>query len=111
MRLRTTSLSLAGALLVALPGRAADPAETCPVMGRAAPANRTTVAGGMTNGDWWPNQVNLVILHQNPPAGNPLGGDFEYAAEFATLDLAAVKQKDSPVKGTTATVFGLMSDS
>ena len=93
MRLRTTSLSIAGALLVALPGPAADPAETCPVMGRAAPATRTTAAGGMTNGDWWPNQINLEILHQNAPAGNPLGGDFDYATEFKKLDLAAV-QKD-----------------
>jgi catalase-peroxidase len=62
------------------------------VIGHAAAATRTTSAGGMTNGDWWPDQVNLAILHQNPPAGNPLGGDFDYAAEFAKLDLAAVKQ-------------------
>ncbi|NCX97453.1 MAG: catalase-peroxidase, partial [Planctomycetia bacterium] len=78
-------------MLVALPGRAADPAETCPVMGRAASATRTTAAGGTTNGDWWPDQVNLDILHQNPPAGSPLGGDFDYATEFNKLDLAAVK--------------------
>ena len=91
MRLPLTSLSLAGAMLVALPGRAADPAETCPVMGRAASATRTTAAGGTTNGDWWPDQVNLDILHQNPPAGSPLGGDFDYATEFNKLDLAAVK--------------------
>jgi len=100
-----------GTAVLALPRPAADPAAEYPVIGRAAPATRTTSAGGMTNGDWWPDQVNLDILHQNPPAGNPLGGDFEYAAEFATLDLAAVKQKDSPVNGTTATVFGPMSDS
>jgi catalase-peroxidase len=79
-------------MLFALPCRGADPAAECPVIGHPAAATRTTSAGGMTNGDWWPNQVNLDILHQNPPAGNPLGGDFDYAAEFATLDLAAVKQ-------------------
>jgi catalase-peroxidase len=83
---------LAGAMLFALPCRGADPAAECPVIGHPAAATRTTSAGGMTNGDWWPDQVNLDILHQNPPAGNPLGGDFDYAAEFATLDLAAVKQ-------------------
>ena len=46
----------------------------------------------VTNRDWWPNQLNLKILHQNPPAGNPLGEDFDYAAEFAKLDLDAVKK-------------------
>ena len=94
MSLRPTACTLImlGAAGLALPCPAADPAAECPVIGHAAPATRTTSAGGMTNGDWWPNQVNLAILHQNPPAGNPLGGDFDYAAEFATLDLAAVKQ-------------------
>ncbi|MFM1871745.1 MAG: Catalase-peroxidase, partial [Planctomycetota bacterium] len=46
----------------------------------------------MTNADWWPNQLELSILNQNAPAGNPLGADFDYAAEFAKLDLAALKQ-------------------
>jgi catalase-peroxidase len=92
MRRQTIACMLAGAMLFALPCRGADPAAECPVIGHPAAATRTTSAGGMTNGDWWPNQVNLDILHQNPPAGNPLGGDFDYAAEFATLDLAAVKQ-------------------
>jgi catalase-peroxidase len=92
MRRLTIACMLAGAMLFALPCRGADPAAECPVIGHPAAATRTTSAGGMTNGDWWPDQVNLDILHQNPPAGNPLGGDFDYAAEFATLDLAAVKQ-------------------
>ena len=87
-----TALALVGATLLALPCRGAEPAGSCPVIGHAAPATRTTAAGGMTNGDWWPNQVNLHILHQNPPAGNPLGTDFDYAAEFAKLDLGAVKR-------------------
>ncbi len=45
----------------------------------------------MANQHWWPNQLNLKILHQNPPQMNPLGESFDYAAEFATLDLDAVK--------------------
>jgi catalase-peroxidase len=44
------------------------------------------------NRDWWPNQLDLSVLHQNPPAGDPMGADFDYAAEFKTLDLAAVKR-------------------
>ena len=45
-----------------------------------------------SNRDWWPNQLNLDILHQNSPKGNPMGGDFNYAEEFKSLDLAAVKK-------------------
>jgi len=46
----------------------------------------------VTNRDWWPNQLNLKILHQNPPALNPLGEAFDYAEAFKGLDLAAVKR-------------------
>ena len=94
MSLRSTACTLImlGVAGLALPCPAADPAATCPVIGHAAPATRTTAAGGMTNGDWWPDQLNLAILHQNSPAGNPLGTGFDYAAEFKQLDLAAVKQ-------------------
>jgi catalase-peroxidase len=92
MSLRSTTCMLLGAALLALPCRGADPVAECPVIGHAPPATRTTSAGGMTNGDWWPDQLNLTILHQNPPAGNPLGGTFDYAAEFKQLDLAAVKE-------------------
>lgn len=42
--------------------------------------------------DWWPNQLNLSILHQNSAKSNPLGKDFNYAEEFESLDLAAVKK-------------------
>jgi catalase-peroxidase len=53
----------------------------------------TTVAGrGMTNRDWWPNQLNLDILHQHSSKSNPMGEDFNYAKEFKSLDLAAVKK-------------------
>jgi catalase-peroxidase len=44
-----------------------------------------------TNRDWWPNQLELGVLHQNPPAGDPMGADFDYAAEFNSLDLDALK--------------------
>ncbi|NUR06040.1 MAG: catalase/peroxidase HPI [Nocardioidaceae bacterium] len=46
---------------------------------------------GGTNRDWWPNQLNLSILRKHNDVANPMGGDFDYAAEFQTLDLAAVK--------------------
>jgi catalase-peroxidase len=49
-------------------------------------------SGGRSNRDWWPNQLNVNVLHQNPAAGNPMGADFNYADEFKTLDLGAVKQ-------------------
>jgi len=64
----------------------------CPVMGAQAPSSRHTVAGAMSNRDWWPNQLNLQILHQNSAEGNPLGADFDYAEEFKKLDLEALKK-------------------
>ncbi|MEM6622045.1 MAG: catalase/peroxidase HPI [Pseudomonadota bacterium] len=48
--------------------------------------------GGRGNRDWWPNQLNLKILHQNPAAGNPMNPDFNYAEAFKKLDLKALKQ-------------------
>ena len=45
-----------------------------------------------SNQDWWPNQVNLEVLHQHSPDANPMGADFNYAEEFKTLDLEALKQ-------------------
>ena len=56
---------------------------------------------GTSNRDWWPNQLNLKILHQNSPVGNPMGGKFNYAKEFSKLDLKALK-KD---------LYALMTDS
>jgi len=47
---------------------------------------------GRTNRDWWPNQLSLDILHQKGISGNPMGDDFDYAKEFKSLDLAAVKR-------------------
>jgi catalase-peroxidase len=46
----------------------------------------------MSNRDWWPNQLNLQILHQNSAKSNPMGGDFNYAEEFKKLDLEALKK-------------------
>ena len=42
--------------------------------------------------EWWPDQLDLTVLHRNPPAADPMGPDFDYAAEFATLDLEAVRR-------------------
>ncbi len=56
----------------------------CPVAGNAR--------SGMSNREWWPNQLNLRILHQYAPATNPMDASFKYAEEFKKLDLRAVKQ-------------------
>lgn len=64
----------------------------CPVMGESAGPNRTTLAGSMSNDQWWPNQLNIDILHQNSTKSNPMGPDFNYAEEFSKLDIAAVKK-------------------
>ncbi len=69
-----------------------DDISKCPVMGAAASPARHTAAGAMTNSDWWPNQLNLKILHQNSPKGNPMGDGFNYAEEFKKLDLVALKK-------------------
>ena len=110
---RPMLLALAVAAACAAPHQPqhAHPADgsagTCPVTGmtsKATPtdaAMRHTAAGAMSTDDWWPNQLNLRILHQNPPAGNPLGADFDYAAEFAKLDLDALK-KDLATMLTTS---------
>jgi len=53
-------------------------------------ARKHTVAGTLTNADWWPNQLNLKILHQHSQLSNPMGEAFNYAEEFKSLDLDAV---------------------
>ncbi|MEX0783598.1 MAG: catalase-peroxidase, partial [Dehalococcoidia bacterium] len=45
-----------------------------------------------TNKDWWPNQLDLKVLHEHSPLSNPMGEHFNYAEEFKTLDLDALKQ-------------------
>ena len=54
-----------------------------------------------TNRDWWPNQLDLSVLHRNPPQADPMGTEFDYAAEFETLDLAALKQDIEAVMTTS----------
>ena len=54
-----------------------------------------------TNRDWWPNQLDLSVLHRNPPQADPMGAEFDYAAEFETLDLAALKQDIEAVMTTS----------
>ena len=59
----------------------------CPFPGSA---RKPAVAGATANADWWPNQLNLKILHQNSPRSDPMGEGFNYANEFNSLDLDAV---------------------
>ncbi len=70
----------------------------CPVTNGV---RRPTTLGGMSIRDWWPNQLNLKILHQNAPMITPLGEDFNYAEAFKTLDLNALKED----------IYALMTDS
>ena len=70
----------------------------CPVTGRTG---KPISGGGTSNRDWWPNQLNLKILHQNSRLSNPMDEAFNYAEEFEKLDLEAVK-KD---------LYALMTDS
>ena len=58
----------------------------CPVV------HGSTNIGMRSNSDWWPNQLNLRLLHQNSPLSNPLGGKFDYAKEFKKLDFQALKK-------------------
>ncbi len=53
---------------------------------------RHTAIGSRSNRDWWPNQINLKLLHQHASVSNPMGANFDYAKAFKTLDLNAVKQ-------------------
>ena len=70
----------------------------CPVTGRAS---KPIAGGGTSNRDWWPNQLNLKVLHQHSQMSNPMGEEFNYAEEFKKLDLKALK-KD---------LYALMTDS
>jgi catalase-peroxidase len=54
-----------------------------------------------SNRDWWPNQLTLKTLHQNPPAGDPMGAEFNYAEEFKSLDLDALKKDIEQVMTTS----------
>jgi catalase-peroxidase len=54
--------------------------------------SETSAGRPRSNKDWWPNQLDVSVLHQNQPAGNPMDDDFDYAAAFSALDLAEVKR-------------------
>src|SRR5450432_1270526 len=69
----------------------------CPV----AHSGRTHPTMGDANRDWWPNRLNLKILAKNPAVANPLGEEFNYAAAFNSLDLAAVKRDIAEVLTTS----------
>jgi catalase-peroxidase len=80
-------------ILVAAPAHAQDsPAD--------GPGKKMT-GRAMSSKDWWPNQLDLEILHQNSLKSNPLGGDFDYAEEFSKLDLKAVKKDINEVMTTS----------
>jgi catalase-peroxidase len=70
-----------------------DSKAQCPVV--------HTSNGGWRNQDWWPNQLNLKVLHHHSPESNPMGEEFDYAEAFGTLDLDALRQD----------VMALMTDS
>ena len=63
--------------------------EKCPVMHGSMTKNTTS---GASNKDWWPDQLNLSILHQHDTKSNPMGEDFDYKSEFEKLDYFALKQ-------------------
>ncbi|WP_347861429.1 catalase/peroxidase HPI [Salimicrobium sp. PL1-032A] len=68
-------------------------AGQCPVTGKTSEGNAvTTTKVGTKNKDWWPNQLNLDILHQHDKKTNPMGEDFDYREEFQKLDYEALKQ-------------------
>lgn len=70
----------------------------CPVTGHTG---KPVSGGGTSNRDWWPNQLNLKVLHQNSGLSNPLGKGFKYREEFLKLDLKAIKED----------LYALMTDS
>ncbi len=70
-------------------GTSTDGAAKCPFTGAIS---KPSAGHGTRNTDWWPNQLKLNILRQNSSLTNPMGADFNYAEEFKSLDLAAVKK-------------------
>ncbi len=73
-------------------------AGKCPVL---AGADRHSVMGTIANKRWWPNQLNLKVLHQNSSLSDPMGEDFNYAEEFAKVDLDELKQDIEEVMTTS----------
>lgn len=73
----------------------------CPVTGNSGGGGRPNFTRGTTNKDWWPDRLDLGVLHQNSELSNPMGSEFNYIKEFKKLDLQAVKND----------LFTLMKDS
>ncbi|HEU4699558.1 MAG TPA: peroxidase family protein [Gemmatimonadales bacterium] len=73
-------------------GSAVQTGGKCPVMHGERTVAPSGAISRRTNRDWWPNALDLAMLHQRAPASNPLGAEFDYKAEFAKLDLEAVRQ-------------------
>ncbi len=71
-------------------GHGGPSAGTCPVTGGGFDKNAVVLK--MSNQVWWPNQLHLRVLHQNSALSDPMGGAFDYAEAFNSLDLAALKQ-------------------
>ncbi len=80
-------------------GDSGQSASQCPMLGSGLEKNAVVLE--MSNSTWWPNHLNLRILHQNAPVSDPMGKTFDYAEEFKRLDLDALKQD----------LFALMTDS
>ncbi|MYJ24931.1 MAG: catalase-peroxidase, partial [Holophagales bacterium] len=70
----------------------------CPVL---AGTDRHSAMGTIANQRWWPNQLNLRALHQNSALADPMGEDFDYAEEFAKIDLDELKQDIEEVMTTS----------
>ncbi|WP_221030438.1 catalase/peroxidase HPI [Actomonas aquatica] len=78
-----------------------DGGGQCPFHHLHGGGAKPTTSGGRSNRDWWPNQLNLKMLHQQSALSDPMDPDFDYAAAFKTLDLKAVKED----------LYALMTDS
>jgi len=97
----STSIALLGAapsafaqvsMIAGLARAATETESACPVMGSTEAPKEARDNMDYANHDWWPNQLDLSILHQNSAKSHPLGADFDYAKQFETLDLAALKK-------------------
>ena len=82
-------------------GSTASEIAACPVMGGPSQESREAARTALGNDDWWPNRLDLSILHQNSAKGDPLGDDFDYAEAFESLDLDALKKDIDEVMTTS----------
>src|SRR5690349_10426059 len=89
-----------GAVFTAAPQ---DKKDQVPAPGAQTVTEKPGAAGpmGYRDQNWWPNMLNLDVLHRNSPKGDPMGADFDYAAEFKKLDLEAVKKDITQVIKTS----------